>query len=222
MYWTIFFAVLILSSIVQSTLNSRFRKYSKIELSSGLTGADVARKMLADHRINDVTVTCVKGHLTDHYNPADRTINLSEDVYYGRSVASVAVAAHETGHAVQDYVDYGPLRLRSSLVPIVNFANNTMQWIILLGFLAFAVFPAILWVGIAMFAITTLFTLVTLPVEVNASQRAISWLEDEGIASAEQLPAARDALKWAAYTYFIAAISSVATLLYYIGLARRD
>lgn len=222
MYWTIFFAVLILSSLVQSTLNSRFRKYSKIELSSSLTGADVARKMLADHRINDVTVTCVKGHLTDHYNPADRTINLSEDVYYGRSVASAAVAAHETGHAVQDYVDYGPLRLRSSLVPIVNFANNTMQWIILLGFLAFAVFPAILWAGIAMFAITTLFTLVTLPVEVNASQRAISWLEDEGIASAEQLPAAKDALKWAAYTYFIAAISSVATLLYYIGLARRD
>lgn len=222
MYWTIFFAVLILSSLVQSTLNSRFRKYSKIELSSSLTGAEVARKMLADHRINDVTVTCVKGHLTDHYNPADRTINLSEDVYYGRSVASAAVAAHETGHAVQDYVDYGPLRLRSSLVPIVNFANNTMQWIILLGFLAFAVFPAILWVGIAMFAITTLFTLVTLPVEVNASQRAISWLEDEGIASAEQLPAAKDALKWAAYTYFIAAISSVATLLYYIGLARRD
>lgn len=222
MYWTIFFAVLILSSLVQSTLNSRFRKYSKIELSSGLTGADVARKMLADHRINDVTVTCVKGHLTDHYNPADRTINLSEDVYYGRSVASAAVAAHETGHAVQDYVDYGPLRLRSSLVPIVNFANNTMQWVILLGFLAFAVFPAILWVGIAMFAITTLFTLVTLPVEVNASQRAVSWLEDEGIASAEQLPAAKDALKWAAYTYFIAAISSVATLLYYIGLARRD
>ena len=223
MYWTIFFAVLILSSLVQSTLNSRFRKYSKIELSSSLTGAEVARKMLADHRINDVTVTCVKGHLTDHYNPADRTINLSEDVYYGRSVASAAVAAHETGHAVQDYVDYGPLRLRSSLVPIVNFANNTVQWVLLAGCILINIIgPSVLYLGIALFGATVLFSFITLPVEIDASQRAVQWLDGAGIVNEVTKPMAKDALKWAAYTYVVAAISSIATLLYYIGIARRD
>lgn len=214
--------VMIASFLIQQMLMSRFNKYSKIPTGSGLTGEQVARKMLADHGIRDVQVTCIKGTLTDHYNHATKTVNLSESVYYSTSVAAAAVAAHECGHVVQHAMGYGPLRLRTALVPIVSFANNTVQWILLLGVLFINVFPGLLWLGIALFAMTTLFSVVTLPVEINASSRAVNWLETAGITNYETRPMSIDALKWAAYTYVIAAIGSIATLLYYIGIARRD
>ena len=220
--WIIMILVMIASFLIQQMLMSRFNKYSKIPTGSGLTGEQVARKMLADHGIRDVQVTCIKGTLTDHYNPATKTVNLSESVYYSTSVAAAAVAAHECGQVVQHAMGYGPLRLRTALVPIVSFANNTVQWILLLGVLFINVFPGLLWLGIALFAMTTLFSVVTLPVEINASSRAVNWLETAGITNYETRPMSIDALKWAAYTYVIAAIGSIATLLYYIGIARRD
>ena len=220
--WIIMILVMIASFLIQQMLMSRFNKYSKIPTGSGLTGEQVARKMLADHGIRDVQVTCIKGTLTDHYNPATKTVNLSESVYYSTSVAAAAVAAHECGHVVQHAMGYGPLRLRTALVPIVSFANNTVQWILLLGVLFINVFPGLLWLGIALFAMTTLFSVVTLPVEINASSRAVNWLETAGITNYETRPMSIDTLKWAAYTYVIAAIGSIATLLYYIGIARRD
>ena len=209
--WIIMILVMIASFLIQQMLMSRFNKYSKIPTGSGLTGEQVARKMLADHGIRDVQVTCIKGTLTDHYNPATKTVNLSESVYYSTSVAAAAVAAHECGHVVQHAMGYGPLRLRTALVPIVSFANNTVQWILLLGVLFINVFPGLLWLGIALFAMTTLFSVVTLPVEINASSRAVNWLETAGITNYETRPMSIDALKWAAYTYVIAAIGSIAT-----------
>ena len=217
--WVIIIGVMLLSFIIQTTLNSKFNKYSAVPSPHGLTGADVARLMLQQNGITDVTVQSVRGRLTDHYNPADKTINLSEAVYSSASIAACAVAAHETGHAIQDAQGYAPLRMRSALVPVVTFANNTVQWVLLLGVLLLNVFPALLWVGIALFAMTTLFCLVTLPVEINASQRAVEWLDGAGVVDFETKPMAVDALKWAAYTYIIAAIGSLATLFYYIGLA---
>lgn len=220
--WGIMALVMLAGFLVQNILQSRFNKYSKVALPSGMTGEQVAKKMLADHGIRDVQVTCIPGTLTDHYNPATKTVNLSQSVYSSRSVAAAAVAAHECGHVVQHAEGYAPLRMRSSLVPVVSFANNTVQWILLLGVLLINVFPEVLWLGIALFAMTTLFSLVTLPVEINASSRAVNWLESAGITNYETRPMAIDALKWAAYTYVVAAVSSVATLLYYIGIARRD
>ena len=213
-----------LSYIIQLTLNSKFDKYSRIPGPHGLTGADVARLMLRQNGINDVTVQSVAGKLTDHFNPQDMTINLSEGVYNSTSVAACAVAAHETGHAIQHATGYAPLRLRSALIPVVTFANNTVQWVLLLGVIMINVFPSLLWIGIGLFAMTTLFSLVTLPVEINASQRAIAWLAGSGVVDDNTKPYAVDALKWAAYTYVIAAIGSLATLFYYIGIAnsRKD
>ena len=211
---------MVLSIFVQNMLQSRFRKYSKVPLRNCMSGADVARKMLQENGIYDVNVMCIPGQLTDHYNPATKTVNLSEAVYNGRSVAAAAVAAHECGHVVQHQVGYAPLKLRTALVPVVSIANNTVQWILLAGILMVNMFPALLWVGIALFAMTTLFSFVTLPVEINASARAVNWLENAGITDYETRPMAVDALKWAAYTYVIAALSSLATLLYYIGIAR--
>lgn len=222
--WVIMIIVMVLSYIIQLTLNSKFDKYSRIPGPHGLTGADVARLMLRQNGINDVTVQSVAGKLTDHFNPQDMTINLSEGVYNSTSVAACAVAAHETGHAIQHATGYAPLRLRSALVPVVTFANNTVQWVLLLGVIMINVFPSLLWIGIGLFAMTTLFSLVTLPVEINASQRAIAWLTGLGVVDDSTKPYAVDALKWAAYTYVIAAIGSLATLFYYIGIAssRRD
>lgn len=214
--------VMLASFLVQQMLQSRFSKYSRVPLQNGMTGADVARKMLYDSGIRDVEVSCIPGALTDHYNPQTRTVNLSEAVYNSSSVAAAAVAAHECGHVVQHANGYAPLRLRTALVPVVSFANNVVQWVLLAGVLLINVFPALLWIGIALFAMSTLFSVVTLPVEVNASSRAVNWLEASGIVNYETRPMAVDALKWAAYTYVIAAIGSIATLLYYIGLARRD
>ncbi len=214
--------VMVLSWIIQTTLQSKFKKYSRVPSPHGLTGADIARLMLKQNGITDVQVQSVAGTLTDHYNPTNKTINLSESVYSSASIAACAVAAHETGHALQHAQGYAPVRLRSALVPVVNFASNTVQWILLLGVLLIEVFPALIWFGIALFAMTTFFSFVTLPVEINASNRAIAWLEGAGVVDFETKGYAEDALKWAAYTYVIAALGSLATLFYYIGIARRD
>ena len=221
-YWGLFIIVMLAGVVIQSTLQGKFAKYSKVSLKYGYTGADIARKMMQDNGITDVKVECIEGTLTDHYNPSTKTVNLSKKVYYGSSVAAAAVAAHECGHVVQHAVGYAPLKLRSALVPVVSFANNTVQWILLLGMLMIKTFPTLLWIGIALFAMTTLFSFVTLPVAINASARAVKWLDNAGITDYETRPMAIDALKWAAYTYVIATISSLATLTYYIGIARRD
>lgn len=214
--------IMLVSMLVQYMLQSRFSKYSQVGLPNGMTGADVARKMLADHGIYDVKVVPTNGMLTDHFNPQTKTVALSEGVYASRSVAAAAVAAHECGHAVQHAHGYAALRMRSALVPVVSFASNIVQWVLLVGVIFFNAFPALLWLGILLFATTTLFSFVTLPVEINASARAISWLTQTGITDSQTRPMAIDALKWAAYTYVVAALGSLATLLYYIGLARRD
>ena len=212
--------IMILSFLVQQTLQSRFNKYSKVGLPNGMSGAEVAQKMLRDHGIYDVKVVPARGMLTDHFNPQTKTVALSEGVYSSRSVAAAAIAAHECGHAVQHAYGYAPLKMRTALVPAVSFASNTVQWILLAGVIFFQAFPGLLWFGIALFAITTLFSFITLPVEINASARAIGWLNKSGITDSHTSPMAIDALKWAAYTYVIAALSSLATLLYYIGIAR--
>ena len=212
---------MVASMIVQQVLQSKFNKYSKVMISNGMTGAEVAQKMLHEHGIYDVKVTSTSGTLTDHYNPMTKTVNLSEGVYASRSVAAAAVAAHECGHAVQHAYGYGPLKMRSSLVPVVNLASSLVSWVILAGVIFIQTFPLLIWIGIALFATTTLFSFVTLPVEVNASTRAISWLSNASITDYQTRPQAIDALKWAAYTYVIAALGSLATLFYYIGIARR-
>ena len=220
--WTIMIVVMALSFIVQQMLQSRFSKYSKVPVANGMSGAEVAQKMLHDHGIYDVKVVPARGMLTDHYNPQTKTVALSEGVYASRSVAAAAVAAHECGHAVQHAIGYAPLKMRSALVPVVNFASSIVQWVLLLGVLMINTFPGLLWFGIILFASTTLFSFITLPVEVNASSRAVSWLGRSGITDSQTAPMAVGALKWAAYTYVVAALGSLATLLYYIGLARRD
>ena len=214
--WIIFIVFMILSWIVSSVLKSKFKKYSKIPTDGGLTGRDVAEKMLRDNGVYDVQVVSVQGSLTDHYNPEKKTINLSQDVYNSRSIAAAAVAAHETGHAVQHATAYAWLGFRSKLVPPVSFASKWVQWVLLAGILLVNTFPALLLAGIVLFAFTTLFSFVTLPVEINASKRALVWLSSSGISSSMNHGMAQDALKWAAYTYVVAALGSLATLLYYI------
>ena len=222
--WIIFIGIALLSYIVQANLNSKFKKFSKIPVGGGMTGRDVAEKMLRDNGIYDVKVTCVEGHLTDHYNPADHTVNLSRDVYSSCSVAAAAVAAHECGHAVQHAKAYGPLKMRSSLVPVVSFASKYVSWILLIGILCIESFPGILLLGIGLFAMSTLFSFVTLPVEIDASKRALVWLDHSGITSSYNQRDAESALRSAAYTYVVAALSSLATLVYYvmIYMGRRD
>lgn len=222
MNWILFIGIMVLGLIVQGVLQSKFSKYSKVPLPNGMSGAEVAMKMLNDNGIYDVKVVPAQGMLTDHYNPVTKTVALSEGVYSSRSVAAAAVAAHECGHAVQHAMGYAPLKMRSALVPVVSFASNIVQWVLLIGIIVFSSFPQLLWIGIGLFALTTLFSFVTLPVEINASQRAIAWLDNTGITDYQTRPMATDALKWAAYTYVVAAIGSLATLLYYIGIARRD
>lgn len=216
MYLILFIGIAILSYVVQSNLNSKFKKYSKIPIASGLSGREVAEKMLRDNGINNVTVTCTQGYLTDHYNPANGTVNLSEAVYNSRSVAAAAVAAHECGHAVQHAVAYAPLTMRSALVPVVSFASNWVQWVLFAGIILIHSMPGILLVGVVLFALTTLFSFITLPVEIDASRRATAWLLRAGITSASEQPMAVSALKSAAYTYVVAALSSLATLAYYV------
>lgn len=222
--WVLLIVIGIVGMIVSQVLNSKFKKYSVVPLTNGMTGRDVAEKMLHDNGIYDVKVMSTPGMLTDHYNPANKTVNLSQDVYSSNSVAAAAVAAHECGHAVQHAYAYGPLKMRSDLVPIVSFASKWMMWVLLAGIFTVQVFPALLWVGIGLFALTTIFSFITLPVEINASSRALVWLNNAGITNTSNHDMAKDALKWAAYTYVIAAIGSLATLIYYIMIAtsRRD
>lgn len=212
--------IMVLSFLVQQMLQSRFAKYSNVPTANGMSGAEVAQKMLHDNGIYDVKVVPTRGMLTDHYNPQTKTVALSEGVYSSRSIAAAAVAAHECGHAVQHARGYVPVKMRSALVPVVSFASNIVQWVLLAGVIFFNTFPSLLWFGIGLFALTTLFSFVTLPVEVNASTRAISWLGNAGVTDSRTAQMAIDALKWAAYTYVIAALGSLATLLYYIGIAR--
>ncbi len=221
-YWIVFGGLMILSLIVSQTLKSKFKKYSEIPI--GLTGKQVAEKMLRDNGIFDVQVTSTPGRLTDHYNPQTKIVNLSEAVYSEANIAAAAVAAHECGHAVQHAVGYAPLKFRSAMVPAVSFASNIVQWILLAGILLINVFPQLLLAGIALFALTTIFSFVTLPVEMDASKRALAWLETSNVSNAENHPKAKEALQWAGYTYVIAALASLATLLYYIMIfmGRRD
>lgn len=224
MGWIIFIGFAIISYLIQANLNSKFKRYSKIPIDGGLTGRDVAERMLRENGIYDVRVTCTQGVLTDHYNPTDKTVNLSEGVYGSCSVAAAAVAAHECGHAVQHARAYAPLRLRSSLVPVVSFASSWMQWVLLIGMFTLNVFPGIMLFGIALFAMTTLFSLVTLPVEIDASRRAVNWLSRAGITNRSNHSEAVSALRAAAYTYVVAALGSLASLVYYIMiyLGRRE
>lgn len=214
LYWILFIGIALISWAVSSSLKTKFKKYSKEPLS--MTGREVALKMLRDNGITDVEVTCIKGQLTDHYNPATKTVNLSEDVYNGSNIAAAAVAAHECGHAVQHEVEYAPLKMRSALVPVVSFASNWMTWILLIGMLTIETFPQLMLAGIVLFATTTLFSFITLPVEVDASRRAVNWLQEAGITDRDTTEMASDALHSAAYTYVVAALSSLATLVYYI------
>ena len=214
--WILIGAIALASWAVQANLNRKFEKYSKVRIGSGMTGAQVAEKMLRDHGIYDVKVTSVSGRLTDHYNPSTKTVNLSEGVFESDSVAAAAVAAHECGHAVQHERAYAPLQLRSALVPAVSFASQWVQWVLLAGILLVNVFPYLLFAGIILFALTTLFSFVTLPVEIDASRRATQWLQGAGITNMQDHPMAVSALKSAAYTYVVAALGSLATLVYYI------
>lgn len=229
MYLIIFIVLMVASMVIQKTLTSRIEKYSKTPISSGLSGKQVAEKMLRDNGIYDVQVTCTGGFLTDHYDPTKKTVNLSQGVYEGRNIASAAVAAHECGHAVQHATAYRWLTMRSMLVPATQFGSQFSQWILLAGIilLGFTQYLGqwVLLAGIALFSLTTLFSLITLPVEYNASERAVAWLDEQAITTGEETTMAKDALKWAARTYLIAAISSLATLLYYISIFlgnRRD
>lgn len=214
MYWIIFIGFALLSWIVSASLERKFKRYSKEALP--LTGREVAERMLRENGIDDVSVTCTKGHLTDHYDPTTKTVNLSEAVYHGANIAAAAVAAHECGHALQHATAYAPLRMRSALVPVVSFASNWVMWILLIGMLVINTFPHLMLFGIILFAMTTLFSFITLPVEVNASQRAVAWLRNTGITDNHTTEMASDALHSAAYTYVVAALSSLATLVYYI------
>lgn len=216
MIYLIFGLVALFSFLAQQSLKSKFERYSRIPTDNGLTGRQVAEKMLRDNGIYDVIVTSTPGMLTDHYNPSNRTVNLSEGVFASNSIAAAAVAAHECGHAVQHATAYAPLRLRSSLVPVVSFASQWMSWVLLAGILLIETMPQIMLVGIILFAMTTLFSFVTLPVEIDASRRAIAWLGQSGIATGSNNGYARDALKSAAYTYVVAALGSLATLIYYV------
>jgi Zn-dependent membrane protease YugP len=207
---------LVISLLVSGVLKGKFAKYSRIPISAGLTGSEVAMKMLRDNGIYDVKVVSTNGFLSDHYDPAKKTVNLSADVYNGISVAAAAVAAHECGHAVQHATAYQWLTLRSRLVPVVMFSSGIVHWILLLGILMVNAFPALLLFGIILFGLTTLFSVITLPVELDASKRALAWLNRSGITNDREYPQAKDALKWAALTYVVAALASIATLIQYI------
>ena len=214
--YIIFGVFALISWMISRNLKSKFERYSQLPIPRGMTGKDVATKMLRDNGIYDVQVVSTNGHLTDHYDPTTKTVNLSENVYASSNVAAAAIAAHECGHAVQHAMAYAPLALRSKLVPVVSFASNWMQWILLAGIIFVRTFPQLMLAGIFLFAMTTLFSFITLPVEINASSRALVWLNTSGITNYETHDQAKDALKTAAYTYVVAALGSLATLVYYI------
>ena len=222
-YWILFITITVASWLVSALMEQRFKKFSKVYLH--LTGKEVAEKMLRDNGIYDVQVISTAGHLTDHYDPRTKTVNLSESVYNSNSVAAAAVAAHECGHALQHALEYAPLQMRSALVPIVSFSSRWVTWVLLGGILLLETFPNLLLIGIILYGLTTLFSFITLPVEINASTRAIAWLEQAGITNNETTPMAATALRSAAYTYIVAALASLGTLVYYISIflgGRRD
>lgn len=218
--WLLIIVIGIVGMLVQWRLQSVFTKYSHVRTSNGMTGRDVAEKMLRDNGIYDVRVTSTQGHLTDHYNPADKTVNLSESVYNSPSIAAAAVAAHECGHAVQHAHGYAWLEMRSKLVPLISITSRFSTWVIILGMLTINTFPALFWVGILMIAASALFSVITLPVEYNASSRALDWLRSTRTLDDSQMEGATISLRWAARTYLVAALSAIATLLYYLGFAR--
>ena len=223
-FWVLFIGIAVVSWLVQMNLQNKFKKYSKIPTGNGMTGRDVALKMLHDNGIYDVQVTHTPGRLTDHYNPTNKTVNLSEGVYESNSIMAAAVAAHECGHAVQHARMYAPLKMRSAQVPVENYASSNMTWVMMGGILLINSFPQLLLAGIILFAMTTLFSFITLPVEINASKRALVWLSSSGITNSYNHAQAEDALRSAAYTYVVAALGSLATLVYYIMIfmGRRD
>jgi uncharacterized protein len=214
--WIIFIGFMILSWLIGQQLKSKFNAFSKIPINFGLTGREIAEKMLRESGVEGVNVVSVPGKLSDHYNPLNRTVNLSPEVYNGRSVAAAAVAAHECGHAVQHDRAYAWLQMRSQLVPVVSFTSKWVQWVLLAGIILVQTMPGILLAGIILFAMTTLFSFITLPVEIDATRRALVWLSSAGVTTRETHPKAQEALRWAAYTYVVAALASLATLLYYI------
>ncbi len=216
--WILLIAVMVISWLVSSQLKSRLEKYGQMALSSGYTGKEVAEKMLRENGIYDVKVISVEGRLTDHYNPTNKTVNLSPEIYHGQSIAAAAVAAHECGHAIQHATAYSWLTMRSTLVPIVQFGGTIVPWVLIGGILMINTFPILLLAGIILFAVTTIFSFITLPVEFDASKRALAWLENTNITTPQEQPKAKDGLKWAAMTYVVAAISSLATLLYYVSI----
>ena len=217
-YYLLLFIFAGLSMFVSSRLKSKFKTYSKLQLRNGMSGAEIAEKMLSDHGIRDVKVVSVKGSLTDHYNPMKKTVNLSESVYNERNAAAAAVAAHECGHAVQHAQGYEWLKMRSLLVPVVSISSNLSMWVIIIGLGMFGGTQnyTIASIGVAMFALGTLFSFITLPVEYDASNRALAWLSRKNMVSQQELAASKDALKWAARTYVVAAIGSLATLIYLV------
>lgn len=224
MYWILFIGIALLSYLVQANLKAKMEKYARLGIGGGLTGRDIAEKMLRENGIYDVRVTSTSGMLTDHYNPANKTVNLSEGVYNSSSVMAAAVAAHECGHAVQHARAYAPLQMRSALVPVVQFSSSIVSWVLLAGIFLIDTFPQLMLIGICLFAMTTLFSFITLPVEIDASRRALAWLRSAGVTNAYNQHQAQDALKAAAYTYVVAALSSLATLVYYVMIFtnRRD
>jgi Zn-dependent membrane protease YugP len=218
--WLLIIVIGVVGMLVQWRLQSVFTKYSHVRTSNGMTGRDVAEKMLRDNGIYDVRVTSTPGHLTDHYNPADKTVNLSESVYNSPSIAAAAVASHECGHAVQHARGYAWLEMRSKLVPLISITSRFSTWVIILGMLTINTFPALFWIGILMIAASALFSIITLPVEYNASARALDWLRSTRTLDATQMEGASISLRWAARPYLVAALSAIATLLYYLGFAR--
>ncbi|MBR5102283.1 MAG: zinc metallopeptidase [Muribaculaceae bacterium] len=218
--YILFIGIALLSYLAQASVKSKFTKYSQIPLDTAMTGKDVAELMLSQNGLN-VAVKSTSGELTDHYNPANATVNLSSPVYATNSVAAAAVAAHECGHALQHAHGYAPLKLRTAMVPIVTFASNAVPIVLLVAILLFSIFPFALWIAVALFAVTALFSIITLPVEIDASRRAIKWLKTTGLAQGEKAKIAESALRSAAYTYVVAALSSIATLVYYVLEARR-
>ena len=215
-YWVLFILIAVASYLVQLNLQNKFKKYSSVPVANGMRGCDVALKMLRENGISNVRVTCIPGQLTDHYDPTKNTVNLSEDVYNGRNITAAAVAAHECGHAVQHAVGYAPVKMRSSLVPVVQFASTWVTWVLLAGIVLINYFPGIMLAGIILFALTTLFSFVTLPVEIDASRRAVAWMGHAGIVDSRSAGPAEESLRAAAYTYVVAALSSLGTLMYYV------
>lgn len=218
LYWILFFGVALLSYVVQASFQKKFRQASEVPLLGGMTGREVAVRMLAEHGIHDVKVTSTPGQLTDNFNPTNKTVNLSQAVYDENSVAAAAVAAHECGHAVQHAQGYIPVKVRSALVPVVSITSRLVPFVLLGGMLLINIFPQIIWLGIAMFAFSTLFSFVTLPVEIDASRRALAWLSRTDIIDPSNEEEARGALRAAAYTYVVGALSSLATLIYYLSI----